>query len=146
MLLGNEQIRSSLEAQHASNYVDTDGLFDELRNCDYSHAASGITRERFTTCFLPFIRVCVEQVEGLEVREEGEGGGLGGRRGGRGGGSGGEGRGRGQGIGRRGRGGESGGEGRGRGGGEEGVGVREEGGGGGGGRGGEGRGRGGEEG
>ena len=90
MLLGNEQIRSSLEAQHASNYVDTDGLFDDSRNCDYSHAAGGITRERFTTCFLPFIRVCVEQVEGLEVREEGEGGGLGGRRGGRGGGSGGE--------------------------------------------------------
>lgn len=101
MLLENEEIQSSLEAQHASNYVDTDGLFDESRNCDYSHAAGGITRERFTTCFLPFICVCVEQVEGLEVREEGEGGGLGGRRGGRGEGSGGEGRGRGQGIGRR---------------------------------------------
>jgi len=116
MLLGNEQIRSSLETQHASNYVDTDGLFDESRNCDYSHTAGGITRERFTTCFLPFIRVCVEQVEGLEVREEGEGGGIGRKERGEGG--------------REGRGGErerAGDWGAGEGGGGEGVEVREEG-------------------
>ena len=68
MLLENDQIRAALEAQGAPTYVDTDGLFDEARNCDYSHIFGGITRERFIEHFLPFIRVCVEQQEGMEVR------------------------------------------------------------------------------
>ena len=67
-LLENEQIRAALEAQSAPGYVDSDGLFDEARNCDYSHAFGGITRERFMEHFLPFIQVCVEQQEGMEVR------------------------------------------------------------------------------
>ena len=68
MLLENDQIRAALEAQGAPTYVDTDGLFDEARNCDYSHVSGGITRERFIEHFLPFIRVCVEQQERMEVR------------------------------------------------------------------------------
>ena len=46
--------------------MDQDGLFDETRNCDYSHSSGGVSRERFVTHYHAFIRECVRQRE-LEV-------------------------------------------------------------------------------
>ena len=60
-LLQNEQVRSALEALSQLDYSDRDILFDEARNCDYSHISRGIVKEQFIHHFHPFIRVCVEQ-------------------------------------------------------------------------------------
>lgn len=65
-LLTNEGIRESLARLHIPTYVDQDGLFDETRNCDYSHTSGGVSRERFVTYYLSFISECVNQ-RGLQV-------------------------------------------------------------------------------
>ena len=87
LLMNNEQIQEALEPLARPSYVDVDAVFDEARNCDYS-TGGGILREKFADVFLPFIRVCVEQQEGLEVGGRREEGGGGGRRRGEGGGRG----------------------------------------------------------
>ena len=67
--MNNEQIREALAPLARPSYVDVDAVFDEARNCDFSHSTGGgILREKFADVFLPFISVCVEQQEGLEVR------------------------------------------------------------------------------
>ena len=60
-LLENEQVRGALEALRQPDYYDPDILFDEARNCDYSHASGGLVKQQFINHFHPFIRVCVEQ-------------------------------------------------------------------------------------
>ena len=66
--MNNEQIQEALAPLTRPSYVDVDTVFDEARNCDFSHSTGGgILRERFADVFLPFIHVCVEQQEGLEV-------------------------------------------------------------------------------
>lgn len=65
-LLANEGIRESLARLHIPTYVDQDILFDETRNCDYSHTSGGVSRERFVTYYLTFISECVNQ-RGLQV-------------------------------------------------------------------------------
>ena len=74
-LLSNDRIREELCSLAEDSYVDRDVLFDEMRNCDYSHTARGVSRERFVVYFHPFIQVCVQQQqqEGLEVRRWVEG-------------------------------------------------------------------------
>jgi hypothetical protein len=67
-LLANEQVRSALEALSQLDYADRDILFDEARNCDYTHIARGIVKEQFIHHFHPFIRVCVEQ-QHIDVSE-----------------------------------------------------------------------------
>ena len=71
-LLENEGLREALQRQHEAGYVDPDPLFDESRNCDYTHSSRGVERHQFVACFQPFIQVCVEQ-QGLEVCEGCEG-------------------------------------------------------------------------
>ena len=66
-LLENDQVRSALEALSQPDYSDPDILFDEARNCDYSHISRGIVKQQFIDHFHPFIRVCVEQ-QHIEVR------------------------------------------------------------------------------
>ena len=65
-LLTNQGIRGTLARLHDASYVDQDALFDETRNCDYSHSLGGVSRERFIIYYLTFIRECVTQ-QGLDV-------------------------------------------------------------------------------
>ena len=65
-LLTNQDIREALARLHFPSYVDQDALFDETRNCDYSHSVGGVSRERFVVYYLTFIRECVSQ-QGLDV-------------------------------------------------------------------------------
>ena len=67
-LLENEQVHAALEALGQPDYYDSDILFDEARNCDYSHTSGGIVKQQFIHHFHSFIRVCVEQ-QHLEVRD-----------------------------------------------------------------------------
>ena len=90
-LLTNERIQEELQNLQEASYVDRDLLFDETRNCDYSHTSGGVSRDRFLNHYHSFIRVCVQQ-QGLEVGGGRGGEGRGGEgRGGGGGGGGGEG-------------------------------------------------------
>ncbi len=66
-LLVNEQMREALARLHEPTYADPDPLFDESRNIDYSHAAGGISRQRFVDCFHQFVQVCVNQRDGPNV-------------------------------------------------------------------------------
>ncbi|CAI8048371.1 Pecanex-like protein 1 [Geodia barretti] len=65
-LLANQGIRDALSRLHNTSYVDQDALFDETRNCDYSHSLGGVSRERFIVYYLTFIRECVTQ-QGLHM-------------------------------------------------------------------------------
>ena len=65
-LLTNQGIIDSLARLHSTSYVDQDILFDETRNCDYSHSQGAVSRERFVSCYHAFIKECVSQ-RGLDV-------------------------------------------------------------------------------
>ena len=71
-LLESESLQVLLQAQSDPLYCDTDPLFDEPRNCDFSHRHGGLLKERFVTLCEPFLRVCVER-EGLDVSVGGVG-------------------------------------------------------------------------
>jgi hypothetical protein len=68
-LLNNEGIRESLQRLHRPACVDQDTLFDETRNCDYSHSSGGVSRDRFVIYYLTFIKECVSQ-QGLEIETD----------------------------------------------------------------------------
>lgn len=65
-LLENTALQESLQEQSDPMYCDTDPLFDESRDNDFSHRHGGILKERFAIVFQPFLKVCVER-EGLDV-------------------------------------------------------------------------------
>ena len=68
-LLENETLQDFLREQSQLAYVDTDPLFDESKNCDFSHRHNGIHKELFSTRFQPYLGVCVDH-EGLDVSEK----------------------------------------------------------------------------
>ncbi len=65
-LIENEALQGLLQDQSNSTYVEADELFDESKNCDYSHRHNGILKETFVQKFQPYLRVCCE-AEGVDV-------------------------------------------------------------------------------
>ena len=67
-MLENTALQEALQEQSDPAYCDTDPLFDESRDNDFSHRHGGILKERFANVFQPFLQVCVER-EGLDVSQ-----------------------------------------------------------------------------
>ncbi len=63
--MDSERLREALQEQSDPKYCDTDPLFDESRNSDYSNRHRGILKERFATNYQPYLNICVQK-EGLD--------------------------------------------------------------------------------
>jgi len=68
-MLENENLQGLLREQGELTYIESDPLFDESKNCDYSHRHNGILKENFARRFEGFLECC-RFVEGIDVREQ----------------------------------------------------------------------------